>query len=37
MTVVEIRNTHHDDQENILEVAPMAKSVVDKKGKVSLK
>ncbi len=32
----EIRKTHHDNQENILEVLPMSKSVGDEKGKVSL-
>lgn len=29
-------NTHHDDQENILEILPMSESVLDEEGKVSL-
>jgi len=32
----EDRRTHHDDQENILEVFSMAESVGDEKGKISL-
>lgn len=34
--LVGLQNTHHDNQENILEIIPMSKSVLDEKGKVSL-
>lgn len=36
VTLVGLLNTHHDDQENILEMVPMSKSVLDEKGKVPL-
>lgn len=33
---VGLLNTHHDNQEDILEMVPMSKSVLDEKGKVPL-
>lgn len=34
-SLVRLLNTHHDNQENILEMIPMSKSVLDEKGKVA--
>lgn len=34
--LVGLLKTHHDNQENILEMVPMSKSILDEKGKVPL-